>query len=242
MFRHPQHNAIATILAALDGRLLLEAECFLGGGTAIVLTLDEYRESVDIAFFCSSQEGYRLLRSTVFDRGLDSLLKPGGAVAALRDMRADQYGMRTQIGIGDAKVRFEIVREARIPINGAFDPVLGVPVLSCEDMYCERLLANADHHADRSALGRDIIDLSMMISRFGPIPEAAWLKTKGAYGETVMNAHDKAVQAIRDPEWLKTCMTGMGMDLDLALEILSIHGGATVSSYETNPYGNSFSM
>src|SRR5690554_2574336 len=169
MFRRPQHNAIATILTALDEKLLLEAECYFGGGTAIVLALDEYRESVDIRFLCPSQEGYRLLRSTVFDRGLDGLLKPGAEVAALRDMRADQYGMRTQIGVGDATVRFEIVREARIPINGAIDPTLGIPVLSREEMYCEKLLANADRYADRAVLNRDIIDLSMMISRFGPI-------------------------------------------------------------------------
>lgn len=242
MFRRPQHSAIATILAALDGRLLLEAECFFGGGTAIVLTLDEYRESVDIAFFCSSQEGYRLLYSTVFDKGLNGLLKPDAAVAALRDMLADQYGMRTQIGVGDAKVSFEIVREARIPISGTFDPVLGVPVLSRDDMYCERLLANADHHADRSAPGRDIIDLSMMISRFGPIPEAARSKAKGAYGETVVKAYDKAVQAIREPRWLKTCMTEMGMDLDLAHEILSIHGGPVALSSGFVPRGNSFGI
>ncbi|VDC28626.1 nucleotidyl transferase AbiEii/AbiGii toxin family protein [Pseudogemmobacter humi] len=242
MFERPHHNAIATILAALDDRLLLEARCFLGGGTAIVLALDEYRDSVDIAFFCSSQEGYRLLRSTAFDRGLDGLLKPGAEVAALRDMRADQYGMRTQIGVGNAKVRFEIVREARIPISGTFDPVLGVPVLSRDDMYCERLLANADHHADRSVLNRDIIDLSMMISRFGPIPEAAWSKAKGAYGETVVNAYDKAAQAIHDPRWLRTCMTRMGMDLDLAHEILPIHGGSVASSDGITPYGNSYSM
>lgn len=238
MFRRPHHNAIATVLAALDDRLLLEAECYFGGGTAIVLALHEYRESVDIAFFCSSQEGYRLLRSTIFDRGLDGLLKPGAEIAALRDMRTDQYGMRTQIGIGNTKVRFEIVREARIPISGAFDPALGVPVLSREDMYCEKLLANADHHADHSVLNRDIIDLSMMVSRLGPIPDAAWSRAKGAYGETVVKAYDKAVQAIRDPRRLQTCMTGMGMDLDLMHEILSPHGGPVVLGGAT-PCGNS---
>src|SRR5690606_19990840 len=77
----------------------------------------------------------------------------------------------------------------------------------------------------RAVINRDIIDLSMMISRFGPIPEAAWSKAKDAYGETVVKAYDEAVQAIRDPRWLKNCMTGMGMDLDLMHEILAPHGG-----------------
>ena len=57
-FRRPHHNAVLTVLNSLDGELLKRAECFFGGGTAIVLSLDEYRESADIDFLCSSQEGY----------------------------------------------------------------------------------------------------------------------------------------------------------------------------------------
>ncbi|MEH0072719.1 nucleotidyl transferase AbiEii/AbiGii toxin family protein [Pannonibacter sp. Pt2-lr] len=47
-----------------------------GGGTAIVLQLDEYRESVDIDFLCASQEGYRLIRQAVFGAGLAGLIRP----------------------------------------------------------------------------------------------------------------------------------------------------------------------
>ena len=225
MFDRPHHNAIATILAALDADLLAEAECWFGGGTAIVLALGEYRESVDIDFLCASQQGYRLLRQATFGGTLDRLLKPGAGVETLRDVRVDQYGIRTQIAAGGARVKFEIVREARVALSGALDPVLAVPVLSREDMYCEKLLANADRHADRSVLNRDIIDLTMMMSRWGPVPKAAWSKAQDAYGSTVETAYEKAVLAIRDPHWLKTCMDGMAMDGSLAEEILSQHGG-----------------
>lgn len=58
----------------------------------------------------------------------------------------------------------------------------------------------------------------------------------------MVKASDKAVQAIRDPRWLKTCMTGMGMDLNLMHEILALHGGPVALSNGPAPCGNSFSM
>lgn len=228
MFERPHHNAIATILAALDAGLLAGAECYFGGGTAIVLALGEYRESVDIDFLCASQEGYRQVRQATFGGKLDGLLKPGASVMALRDVRTDQYGIRTQIGAGEARVKFEIIREARVALSGATDPVLGVPVLARSDMYCEKLLANADRYADRSVLNHDIIDLTMMISRWGPVPDGAWSKAKAAYGSTVEIAYERAVFAIRDPGWLKACMDGMAMAPHLADEILHQHGGPRV--------------
>ncbi|MCA0273087.1 MAG: nucleotidyl transferase AbiEii/AbiGii toxin family protein [Proteobacteria bacterium] len=229
MFDRPHHNAIAKILASIDGKLLAEAECYFGGGTAIVLALGEYRESIDIDFLCASQDGYRQLRQATFGGTLHNLLKPGAEIRVLRDVRTDQYGIRTQIGAGDARVKFEIVREARIALSGTIDAALGVPVLAREDMYCEKLLANADRYADRSVLNRDIIDLSMMISRWGPVPDAAWAKARAAYGNTVESAYGKAVLAIRDPAWLRACMDGLAMDSDLADEILHHHGGARIS-------------
>ena len=48
MFERPHHRRVAEALSALDADLLDEARCFFGGGTAIVLALGEYRESVDI--------------------------------------------------------------------------------------------------------------------------------------------------------------------------------------------------
>ena len=182
----------------------------------------------DIDFLCASQEGYRLLRERTFGGKLDGLLRPGQTITALREVRGDQYGIRTQVAVDGVRIRFEIIREARIDLAGALDPRFGVPMLSRDDMYCEKLLANADRYADRAFLSRDMIDLSMMISRWGPVPDLAWVKARTAYGATVDSAFASAVSMIRDPVWLRKCMDGMAMDPGIGEEILSLHGGAQV--------------
>lgn len=225
MFDRPHHNAIERILKALDAKLLLRAEAWFGGGTAIVLNLEEYRESVDIDFLCASRDGYRLLREAAFGGSLDRIMAPGLGITQLREVRADQYGIRTQIETDGTRIKFEIVREGRIDLSGAMNARLGIPLMSRSDMYCEKLLANADRYADRSVLSRDMIDLSMMISRWGSIPETAWAKAEGAYGQSVRAAFEKAVTKVRDPVWLRKCAMGMAIDSKIAEEILAVHGG-----------------
>lgn len=225
MFRLQRHNDILHVLRVLDSGLLQRAECYFGGGTAIVMQLDEYRESVDIDFLCASQSGYRMLRQAVWGMGTKGLLRESAGVSELREMRADQYGIRTIIQFRDTKIKFEIVREARIELRGVVDERFGIPLLAREDMYAEKLLANADRWADRAVMSRDIIDLSMMIARWGDIPSAAWAKAKEAYGDTVEAAYQKAVDVIRNPEWLRACMEKMSMDPELEAEILAPHGG-----------------
>ena len=84
VFRRPHHNAILNALHCFDGNLFERAECFFGGGTAIVLKLDEYRESVDIDFLCGSREGYRILREVVWSKGFAGLVRPGAEISVLR--------------------------------------------------------------------------------------------------------------------------------------------------------------
>ncbi|MGJ0578988.1 nucleotidyl transferase AbiEii/AbiGii toxin family protein [Xenorhabdus bovienii] len=64
-YRLEHHAKIARILESIDADFIEDAECYFAGGTAIVMLLDEYRESVDIDFLCSSREGYSKLRSSV---------------------------------------------------------------------------------------------------------------------------------------------------------------------------------
>jgi len=87
LFRRQHHNDILRVLRGLNGSLLLDAECYFGGGTAIVLNLDEYRESVDINFLCASQEGYRKLRQALWGSSdLAGLLLAGAELKTLRDV------------------------------------------------------------------------------------------------------------------------------------------------------------
>jgi len=226
LFRRQHHNDVLRALRCLNGSLLLEAECYFGGGTAIVLNIDEYRESVDIDFLCASQEGYRKLRQALWGGSdLAGLLLPETELKTLRDVRTDQYGIRTLIGVGNVSIKFEIVREARIQLAGKIDDRFGVPVLTRDCMYAEKLLANADRWADKAVLNRDILDLSMMISRWGQIPDGAWAIAESAYGDTVRKAYDEAVARIRNAEWLQKCMVDMAMEPKLEGEILAQHGG-----------------
>lgn len=226
MFRRPRHKAILHVLEGLDGDLFRQTECFFGGGTAIALELDEYRESEDVDFLCSSRQGYRRLRQEVFGAGLDALFESRSGIEPLREIRTDQYGIRTALEVDGIPMRFEILSEGRIDLAGDDrDRLSPVPVLSRVHMYAEKLLANTDRWTDRAVMSRDIIDLSMMISRWGGIPGEAWSIARGAYGDAVDHAFQGAVGRIRDPDWLRTCMENMSIDGALAGEILAAHGG-----------------
>lgn len=44
-FKRPEHNISAELLASMKQHVLIDSKCYFGGGTAIVLTLDEYRQT-----------------------------------------------------------------------------------------------------------------------------------------------------------------------------------------------------
>jgi len=52
MFRREHHQRIADALGLMKIENLVRCGCLFGGGTALVLQLGEYRESVDIDFLC----------------------------------------------------------------------------------------------------------------------------------------------------------------------------------------------
>ena len=205
------------MLGALNSALLQQAECYFAGGTAIVLALDEYRESLDIDFLCASNEGYRLLRNTVSDE-LGLLQRQG--LKHLRPVRADRYGIRTTLEVEGVPIKLEIVSEGRIKIEGELDPVLGVPMLSRNDMFAEKLLANADRGLDKSVMSRDMIDLAMMIGTWGAIPLVAWEKAERAYGAHVGRAFAQSVALMMDADYLAGCLEKMRMDVNLRVQIM----------------------
>ncbi|MCR5883041.1 nucleotidyl transferase AbiEii/AbiGii toxin family protein [Rhizobacter sp. J219] len=115
MFERAHHRRIATVLESLDAPLLLAHRCLFGGGTAVALRYGEYRESVDIDFLVSDVAGYRELRQRLTGpQGLQAVLRDGATLEAVRELRADQYGLRTLLRVDGAEIKFEIVLEARI--------------------------------------------------------------------------------------------------------------------------------
>ncbi|MYN10450.1 nucleotidyl transferase AbiEii/AbiGii toxin family protein [Pseudoduganella aquatica] len=209
MFDRPHHQRIAKFLACLDAEFLAQSDCYFGGGTAITLSLGEYRESADVDFLCSSIDGYRALRNTISNTSLGTIL--AGPVELAREVRADRYGILTFVRVDGVPIKFEIVSEGRINISGSMDLLLGVPTLAREDMYAEKLLANADRHGDLSALSRDAIDLAMLIQHWGAIPDEAWAKARVPYGQSIDTAYSQAIQLVSDSGYLASCLKKMHM-------------------------------
>ena len=225
-FKRDHHKAILNVLRSLDGNRLFRSHCYFGGGTAIALDLGEYRESVDIDFLCADQDGYRALRTAIAGQpNLNAMLRPGAQLECLRDVRADQYGIRTVVRSQGVNIKFEIVREARIGLQGDLDARYGVPVLSRPFMYAEKLMANSDRWYAPDVASRDILDLSVMILRWGQIPTEAWDIAEAAYGDKVREDYEKAIDKIRHPAYLQDCAEKMQISSDLVEEILSLHGG-----------------
>ena len=163
--------------------LLRRCRCWFGGGTAIVLDVGEYRLSKDIDFLCADVDGYRELRSAVAAQGIAALF--GRDVRQERDVRTDQYGIRTVVSVAGIPLRFEIIREARIALAGGTHPVVPVPCLGPSERAAEKLLANADRGLDPATGCRDALDLGMLIRRDGPLPAGAVVMAEHAYGDDV---------------------------------------------------------
>ncbi|HRK39327.1 MAG TPA: nucleotidyl transferase AbiEii/AbiGii toxin family protein [Burkholderiaceae bacterium] len=221
MFERPHHQRIAHVLAALNGALLRQHGCLFGGGTCIALRHGEYRESVDIDFLVSDAGGYRELRQMVTGaQGLNALLRPGAEPLTVgRELRADQYGLRTLVQMDGQAIKFEIVREARIELEapGNSDAICGIATLTRLDLAASMLLANSDRHADDSVFSRDVIDLAMMNLRL-PLLQVALAKAELAYGDSVARDLAKAIDRLQGRAgWLERCMQAKAMTLPKAV-------------------------
>jgi len=219
MFTRHHHQAIAQVLYALDGALLRKYDCLFGGGTVIAMRYGEFRESVDIDFLVSSKTGYRDLRQLTRN-GLGPLF--GGIslpFPQFRDVRTDQYGIRSMLEVVGKKIKFEIVHEGRIELEPPRrdDTVCGIATLSPLDMATSKLLANSDRWNDDGAFNRDLIDLAM-IRPERKLLAAALSKAQSAYGSAVLEDLAKAIDRVeKRVGWLERCMTAMAMDMPKAV-------------------------
>lgn len=191
----------------------MSKHCYFGGGTAMAMRFGEWRLSTDIDMIVSDWDGYRQLRHGVSEYGIGSITR--SPIRALRDVVADQYGIRTLLDSDDGPVKFEIIHEGRIDLDPATssDEVCGVATLTVADMVATKLLANDDRWADRSVYSRDLIDLAMLSAD----PEdwkLGYDKAVGAYGSTVGLKLGRAIDfALSEPDWLKTSIHQMSMDI-----------------------------
>lgn len=219
MFKRLHHQAIAQVLYALDADLLRRHDCLFGGGTVIAMRYDEYRESVDIDFLVSSATGYRELRQLAV-AGLEPLFRGGKLpFAPLREVRIDQYGIRSMLKVVGQDIKFEIVREGRIELEapGSDDSVCGIATLPPLDLATSKLLANSDRWYDDGAFSRDLIDLAMMKPNKELLVSAV-NKAQEAYGNAILQDLAKAIDRVENRNgWLERCMDAMAMDFPKAV-------------------------
>ena len=221
MFKRPHHQRIAHVLAALNSDVLAQHQCWFGGGTCIALRYGEYRESVDIDFLISDAAGYREIRQMLTGaQGLAPIVRAGAMPLQLaRDVRADQYGIRTQVLMDGHAIKFEIVREARIELQAPTpqDQICGISALTELDLATSKLLANADRQADDGIFSRDLIDLAMMNLTVVQL-RAAVSKAEQAYGKSICRDLAKAIDmAEQKVGWLDRCMQAMAMETPKAV-------------------------
>jgi Nucleotidyl transferase AbiEii toxin, Type IV TA system len=221
MFERPHHQRIAHILGALDGAVLQQHGCLFGGGTCIALRYGEYRESVDMDFLVSDANGYRELRQLLTGSlGLNAILRTGAQpLVMLREMRADQYGIRTAVQMDGKAIKLEIVREGRITLGAPRkdDEICGISTLTLLDMATSKLLANSDRHADDGVFSRDVIDLAMMALPLATLRKAM-TKAEQPYGQAVARDLAKAIDRMESRTgWLERCMQVMAIELPKAV-------------------------
>ncbi|QRM20005.1 hypothetical protein GBK02_11655 [Dechloromonas sp. TW-R-39-2] len=221
LFERLHHRRIARVLTALDAALLRDANCLFAGGTAIALCFGEYRESVDMDFLVSDMPSYRRLRQLLTgEAGFNGLLRPDGErFLVAREIRADQYGIRTALLVDEQPIKFEIVLEARIQLEAAAlaDQVCGVSTLTSLDMATSKLLANSDRWRDDGVFSRDVIDLAMLNPSLSLLRKAVQ-KAQGAYGEAIIRDLERAIDLLQNrTDWLERCMQAMAMTLPKAV-------------------------
>lgn len=214
LFEREHHRDVALVLQSLEPTVLATRSCYFGGGTAMALRYGEYRESVDVDFLVSDVSGYRELRQMLGGvHGLAPLVRQGMKLELAREVRADQYGIRTLVRSGNSVIKFEIVLEARIVFEppDEDDRICGIQALAPLDLAAETLLANADRWGDDAVFSRDLIDLAMQ-GADRQLLGAACKKAEGPYGDAVRQSLVDAVEALRRrPHRLGECMQALSM-------------------------------
>ena len=128
--------------------------------------------------------------------------------------------LESRLKIDGAIIKFEIIREDRIALSGETNQHVLVDFLCKEDLFAEKLLANADRFNDAAVASKKLLDIAMMINSWGAIPVLAWDKVKKAYGESAVKAFHKGITLLENTDYLEKCLTKLQFDKDHAATIL----------------------
>ncbi|WP_062064548.1 nucleotidyl transferase AbiEii/AbiGii toxin family protein [Cellvibrio sp. OA-2007] len=223
-FHRPHHQRILQVLQKFDALYLAEHSILFGGGTRIALEIEEYRESVDIDFFCVTPTSYRAVRNEVSEKSLGALLMPNESLSFFRDIRADRDGVRTSIAFPDGDpIKLEFVHFDYFDFHAdSRSDLFPVPFIDRESCFLSKLLANADRYSNGD--NKDIFDLCMMHRHWGAIPADVWTRADIKYGlKTVCRALERSLSLIlSDPQAaLKIAIDRLSINPDLAQKLVA---------------------
>lgn len=178
MHTRPHHNIIQKILDCFDEQFLKRNNILFGGGTRISLELDEYRESVDIDFLCSTTKSYRAVREQASNIGLGALIKK--PVTFAKEIRLNRDAVRSVVNVDGYNIKLEFVNCDGYNLTSTTDMPFNVPMIDHASCFLTKLLAHSDrkYSPDR----KDLFDLLQMTSRWGVPSENVWNKCKLIYG------------------------------------------------------------
>jgi hypothetical protein len=209
-FARPRHQLVWRVLESLDESLLSATKCYFGGGTRIVMELDEYRESIDVDFLCSDRAGYRELRGMMTQQSFGDLFS--GDYQLMREIRSDMYGIRTFLLVDEQPLKFEIISEGRIPLTGDRTASFPVEVLDHTSAFAEKLLANTDRGRDASTRSRDLIDLAFMAASWSHNDFLAGMTAADSiYGMAVNRELEVALERIEDSAYRRNCVSDLAV-------------------------------
>jgi Nucleotidyl transferase AbiEii toxin, Type IV TA system len=189
-FRRERHRAVAGALENFNSEFLRNAGIGFGGGTRIALELDEYRESIDIDFFCPSTASYRAVRQVVSASGLGALLR--APLNFAREVKTLRDKVVTAIIYAGHTIKIEIIAFPDWRIDMVDLPLFPVPVLDRNACFATKLTAANDR--GYAAPYKDVIDLIVMREHWGAIPDQAIVEAERHYGSRVLERAEIAIE------------------------------------------------
>ena len=182
-FTRDFHNSIFDVLGCFDAEYFNEHNILFGGGTRIVLEVNEYRQSIDIDFLCPTTESYRAVRSVVTSNDFGPLTSI--PLSLKREIVADRYGVRAAVEHGTYTIKVEFVAMDGYRLGKAKLKDIKLPVIDQAGCYSTKLLALTDRYGEPSK--KDLLDLLAMRLYWGPIPQESWLEAERHYGQAPKN-------------------------------------------------------
>lgn len=198
----------------MDGDFLVKARCYFGGGTQLVLAHGEFRESRDIDFLVSSPRGIRQIRESINPKSLGKIFKR--PITLVREPVSDRDAVRTYI-TEDQKsdpIKFDIIYEGRIQVEGVMNSSLGVPTLTASCAVAEKLLANADRGLDRLFRSRDVIDLAFISLDLDDATfRTGYELAEKVYGKTILRDLNEVIKRLElDAKYRRECLKELLID------------------------------